>query len=394
MRIVFYCKEAAEANIDNYRDLGASGTVSAMILASHGLTLLGHEVVVLNRSASGVYSGTRHLQTGSPDEVAGHLEEIGSVDVFIANGWAGDILLTAEVNVPTKVHWVHNFIDQAPIERGIAECKIDYVVCISLNQLCTWWRSSVFTRVTNILNCVDTLSVGESAACGGRENKIMFIGATRESKGFHDGLRVFRQFHARHPEYKFYVAGGADLHGSATQLSSNGIFEQEYEDRCLKEYLYDANGKLREEIVLLGRIPRKQVLEHLTTTKVALVNPSWTSEPETYCVSAVEAQGMGVPVVSTFRGGLPEVVQDGKSGILVKSRDDQSMVAAMERITQNDQLAAEFSANGRMHVMESFGVTRIANEWDAKLREMTAGKTFKGNLWKAIRIKIRNKLRR
>lgn len=394
MRIVFYCKEVAAANIDSYLDLGVSGTVSAMILVSHGLTMLGHEVFVLNNSESGVFQGTRHILTRSPSEVAGHLDEIGPVDVFIANGWAGDIFIDVGVDVPTKVHWVHNFINQVPIEKAIVGGKIDYVVCISLNQLGTWWRSRAFQRVTNIPNCVDTASLVESSGFGSRENKIMFIGATRESKGFHDGLRVFRQFHARNPEYKFYVAGGANLHGSATQLSSNGIFEQEYEDRCLKEFLYDVNGRLREEIVLLGRIPRKQVLQHLTTTKVALVNPSWTSEPETYCVSAVEAQGMGAPVVSTFRGGLPEVVQDGKSGILVKSRDDQSMVAAIERITQNDQLAAEFSAVGRMHVMESFGVTRIANEWDAKLRQMTAGKAFKGNLWKAIHIKIRHKLRR
>ena len=233
----------------------------------------------------------------------------------------------------------------------------------------------------------------EFAKRGSSENKIMFIGATRESKGFHDGLRLFLQFHARYPDYKFYVAGGANLHGSAGPLSANGIFEREYEDRCLKEMLYDRNGTLRPEIVLLGRLPRSEVLRHLATTKIALVNPSWTSEPETFCISAVEAQGMGVPVVSTFRGGLPEVIQDGKSGILVKRRSDRSMVAAIERITQDERLASEFSAQGRANVAANFGVSRIASEWDAKLHEMTTGKPFRGNLLKAIRSKIRHKLR-
>ena len=394
MRIVFYCMEAAEANIDNYLGLGVSGTVSAMILASHGLAMLGHDVVVLNNSESGIYQGTRHIRTRSPGEVSRHLAEIGPIDVFIANGWAGEIFLNVGVEVQTKVHWVHNFIDQVPVERGIAAARIDYVVCISLNQLGTWWRSREFARITNIPNCVDTGSLERIATNEGRENKIMYIGATRESKGFHDGLRVFLQFHARHPEYKFYVAGGANLHGSAGRLASNGIFEQDYEDRCLRDLLYDRNGTLREEIVLLGRIPRKQVLEHLVTTKVALVNPSWTSEPETYCVSAVEAQGIGVPVVSTFRGGLPEVVQDGKSGILVKRRDDLSMVAAIERITENERLAAEFALNGRANVIAKFGVLKIASEWDTKLRVMTAGKLFRGNVLKAIRIKIRHKIHR
>jgi len=393
MKIVYYCKEAAQANIGNYLDLGVSGTVSAMILASHGLTMLGHDVVVLNNSESGVYQGTRHIRTCSPGEVRRRLAEVGPVDVFIANGWAGDILLDGGVEVRTKVHWVHNFIDHVPIERGIASGKIDYVVCISLNQLGTWWRSWAFPRITNIHNCVDTERLEKYSANGSRDNKIMFIGATRESKGFHDGLRVFLQFHARHPDYKFYVAGGANLHGSAGRLSNNGIFEQDYEDRCLRDLLYNRKGTMRDEIVLLGRISRKQVLEHLVTTKVALVNPSWTSEPETYCVSAVEAQGIGVPVVSTYRGGLPEVIQDGESGILVKRREDRYMVAAIERITEDDRLAADFAANGKANVKAIFGVSKIAREWDAKLRDMTAGKLFRGNMLKAMRSKSRHKVR-
>lgn len=394
MKIVFYCKETAEANFDNYLDLGVSGTVSAMILTSHGLTLLGHQVVVLNRSESGVYHGTRHLRTESPADVRRHLAEIGAADVFIANGWASDIFGKIEIPVPTKVYWIHNFIDRAPVEKAMAEGKINNGVCISANQLGTWWRSPVFCRITNIPNCVDAASLERQATGWARENKIMFIGATRESKGFHDGLRIFLQFHARHPEYKFYVAGGASLHGGAGPLSANGIFEKEYEDRCLRDLLYDQNGNMRPEIVLLGRIPRSEVLRHLATTKVALVNPSWTSEPETFCISAVEAQGMGVPVVSTFRGGLPEVIQDGKSGILVKSRSDRSMVAAIERITQDERLASEFSAQGRANVAANFGVSKIAREWDAKLHEMTTGKPFCGNLLKAIRIKIRHKIHR
>lgn len=393
MKIVFYCKESAEANIDNYLELGVSGTVSAMILAGHGLTKLGHEVVVLNRSRDGDFQGTRHIHTKAPEEVPARLAEIGPVDVFIANGWAGDVFQGPQLNAGKRVHWIHNFCDQRPFERGIATGKIDYGVCISVNQLGTWWRSPAFSRVTNIPNCVDTRQLGDKAVVEELENKIMFIGATRESKGFHDALRVFLTFHVRHPQFKFYVAGGANLHHGFSGLSENGIFEAEYENRCLKELLYDRTGALREEIVLLGRISRKQVLAHLRTTRVALVNPSWTSEPETYCVSAVEAQGIGVPVISTFRGGLPEVIQDGKSGILVKSRNDQSMVAAIERITGDERLASQFATNGRANVIASFGVPRIASEWEAKLREMTAGRLFRGNMLKAIRSKIRHKLR-
>ena len=78
MKIVFYCNESPPVNFGNYLKIGASGTVSTMILASHGLSELGHEVVVLNRSESGTFGGTRHLNTMSSNEVPERLEMIGS----------------------------------------------------------------------------------------------------------------------------------------------------------------------------------------------------------------------------------------------------------------------------------------------------------------------------
>ena len=57
MKLVFYCEEAAPANALNYLDLGASGTVGALMLVSRGLAARGHEVHVLNRSPGGTFAG-------------------------------------------------------------------------------------------------------------------------------------------------------------------------------------------------------------------------------------------------------------------------------------------------------------------------------------------------
>lgn len=393
MKIVFYCNEPAPANFENYLKIGASGTISAMILASHGLAALGHEVFVLNRSESGSFGGATHMHTALPTQVFEQLEKIGDVDVFIANGFASDIFNVHLIRARARASWIHNFIDQKPYEKAIQEKRLDYIICISHNQLGTWWRSPVFDRIAQIYNPIDAHALDDIRVSIGKEKKIMFIGAPRSSKGFHDALRIFDAFVKRNPGYKFYVAGSASLHFSASALSENGIFEKDYEESHLKDLLYQNDGRLRDDVVLLGTISREQVLEHLGSSLVALQNPGWDSEPEVHSISALEAQAMGVPVVSSFRGGQPEAIIPGQTGILLKGRDLESAVRALESIVNNPQMAARMSQRAKRHVRERFQVELIAKEWDRCLGVLSRGERFSGNLMKAIRIKIRHKLR-
>ena len=392
MKIVFYCQEEAPANVSNYLGIGASGTVSALILASQALTRIGHEVVVLNRSESGEFFGTRYLQTRSAEEVLAHLLELGEVDVFIANGWAAQIFLKHDVNARRKVYWVHNFVDHAPFESAIINGRLDYVSCISLNQFGTWFRSPVFHRVTQIYNGVDIGVVDTIKGHSEREKKIMFIGAPRESKGFHDALRVFDSFSRRNPGYTLYVAGGADLHSSAGTLSANSIFEEEYEENHLRGLLYDCTGRVRGDVVLLGRISRVEVLRHLATARVALQNPSWASEAEVHSVACLEAQAMGVPVVSTFRGGQPEVICDGRTGILVKRKGDVHLVRALERITSDANYGGALSVAASEHVRVHFNLAKVAADWESAIQMVSEGRGFRGNRLRALNVKIRNKV--
>lgn len=130
MKIVFYCQEASPANKSNYLSVGASGTVSAVVLASHGLSQLGHEVTVLNQSETGNYEGTRYIKTDSQEAAIEHLKDLGEVDVFIANGWAAEIFLRHQIDAKKRVYWIHNFIDQRPFVKAIRDGWLDYIFCI------------------------------------------------------------------------------------------------------------------------------------------------------------------------------------------------------------------------------------------------------------------------
>ena len=75
---------------------------------------------------------------------------------------------------------------------------------------------------------------------------------------------------------------------------------------------------------------------------------------EAFGMVALEAMAAGLPVVATDVGGLPEVVENGVSGLLVPRRDPASLAAALERVLLDDGLARSLGAAGRRRVLAEF----------------------------------------
>ncbi len=64
-------------------------------------------------------------------------------------------------------------------------------------------------------------------------------------------------------------------------------------------------------------------------------------------LSVLEAMAAGVPVVATRVGGIPEVVEDGVSGLLVAPRDPAALELALRSVLEDPQLAQRLRAGGR-----------------------------------------------
>ena len=73
-------------------------------------------------------------------------------------------------------------------------------------------------------------------------------------------------------------------------------------------------------------------------------------------VAVMEAQLSGLPVVATRHAGIPEVVLDGDTGLLVEEEDVEAMAQAMGRILLEPELAARLGAAGRRRVANGFTV--------------------------------------
>ncbi|MHC1728486.1 MAG: glycosyltransferase family 4 protein [Syntrophobacteraceae bacterium] len=76
----------------------------------------------------------------------------------------------------------------------------------------------------------------------------------------------------------------------------------------------------------------------------------------------IEAMAMGIPVVSTYIGGIPELIHNGETGLLVQPDEPDALAEAMAGIIQDGHLSKRLSEAGRDFVMREFNVSRSANQ--------------------------------
>ena len=69
---------------------------------------------------------------------------------------------------------------------------------------------------------------------------------------------------------------------------------------------------------------------------------------------------MGIPVVSTRISGVPELVLDGKTGLLVPPRNAEALATAIEAILDDPERARRMASRATCHVVERFDVRRNA----------------------------------
>lgn len=83
----------------------------------------------------------------------------------------------------------------------------------------------------------------------------------------------------------------------------------------------------------------------------------------------MEAMALGVPVVSTKLSGIPELVKDGETGLLVRPGDPEHLASAMGRLLKDDALAVKLSRAARTWVEAEFNLDRWVTQLSNALAE-------------------------
>ena len=98
-----------------------------------------------------------------------------------------------------------------------------------------------------------------------------------------------------------------------------------------------------------------------------------SGDAEGFGMVFIEAQAMGLPVVSTRSGGIPEAVKDGETGLLVSERNPRALAEAILQLMQDEELWQRFSLAGRRHVVEHFNLA-AANRASRRCFRAVAGR--------------------
>ncbi|MBI5873348.1 MAG: glycosyltransferase family 4 protein [Candidatus Omnitrophica bacterium] len=137
-------------------------------------------------------------------------------------------------------------------------------------------------------------------------------------------------------------------------------------DGVLKDALQKRvmDSGLAEKIIFTGW--REDVNSILFTLDI-LVLPSLN---EAVGRSALEAQGLGVPVVAANVGGLPEVVKDGVTGFLVEPKDPAALAGALIKLLNDDNKRREMGQAARGWVDEKFSDRVMVEKFEGLYKKL------------------------
>ena len=158
---------------------------------------------------------------------------------------------------------------------------------------------------------------------------VLFVGRIQPLKGVDVAIRALSL--RENESARFVVIGGP----------SGGDGEAEMER--LRQLATDLDIAAR--VHFIPPVPREELAAFYQAAD-AVVMPS---RSETFGLVAAEAQSCGTPVIAAAVGGLPYIIEDGESGLLVVGHDPQDYAAALDRVLNNPELAAMLGAGAISH---------------------------------------------
>lgn len=164
------------------------------------------------------------------------------------------------------------------------------------------------------------------------------IGRIEPQKAVDDFLRAARIIKDAIPNVNFLVVGDGPLRNDMEKLSMQlGI---------------------KDVVLFTGW--KKNVKEYMDIIDVVCIPSLWEALP----FLLLEAMYTKKPVVATHVGGIPEVVDDGKTGILVPPSRPEVMANAIITLIENKRIAKEMGEAGKRRVQQLFSVEQMITHYE------------------------------
>jgi glycosyltransferase involved in cell wall biosynthesis len=120
-------------------------------------------------------------------------------------------------------------------------------------------------------------------------------------------------------------------------------------------------------IRFLGFVEPAELLSRIDV----LVVPSLLQEP--FGRVLIEAYGHGVAVIGSRRGGIPEVIEDGETGLIFEPKDPASLSRAIATLLDDPEKVADMKAGALARATSRFSPTEILRQYRSVYGAVTAG---------------------
>jgi len=182
--------------------------------------------------------------------------------------------------------------------------------------------------------------------------KLLSVARLVEKKGIEYAIRAVSRVAEHTPNLQYRIAGDGPLKEDLVHLA--------------------ANLGLEEKVHFLGSKEHNEIL-HLMSDSDILLAPSVTSkdgDQEGIPVVLMEALAMQLPVISTDHSGIPELVQDGVSGLLVPERDVETLAKRLTDLIEQPKLRISLGRAGRKAVEQHYNIIRLNGQLAGLFKEL------------------------
>lgn len=165
---------------------------------------------------------------------------------------------------------------------------------------------------------------------------VLFVGRLEKRKGVETLFKAIPKVLEKAPDTQFNIVG------KDTNLSSGGSY---------KKYLLEKlNKKFHKNVNFIGYVDDQELKNYYKNSDL-FVAPSIY---ESFGLIFLEAMAWGKPVIGCNVGGIPEIVEDGKEGILVQPDNENSLAEAILKLLNDNELRKEMGINGNRKVKDEF----------------------------------------
>lgn len=192
----------------------------------------------------------------------------------------------------------------------------------------------------------------DDARARNAERLILFVGRLIERKGVAHLVRALGRVRNALPARLVVIGDGPERADLERVAATAGVSAHvEFRGRVTDEALHAAYAAA-DVFVLPSVLDARQDTEGLG-------------------VVLLEAMNYSVPVIASEIGGITDIVQHERTGLLVPPADEEALASALLRVLGDDALAGRLGDEGRRLLREKFSWDRIVDRWDAVYRRAT-----------------------